>query len=77
MTKTITRFAAVLSLTVVLGTTPVFAGRPTRDGGGAPERPSIVRIVQKLMQRLLGLQPTSAPIVPVPAPSSTNTNINP
>ena len=77
MTRNITRFAAVLSLTVVLGATPAMAGRPSRDSGGAPERPSIVRIVQNLMQRLLRLLPTEGITVPIPSPSSTNTNTNP
>jgi len=73
MKKNISRFAAVLSLTVVLGSTPAIAA-PSRDGGGAPERTPIVRLIQKLVQRLFGVKPTAEPIIPIPGPSSTSPN---
>lgn len=71
MTKNIRRFATVLTLTAVLASTPAFAG-PNRSGGDVSERPALVRIVQKMMQKLFGLKPTAAPTIPIP-PESPNT----
>lgn len=68
MTKNIRRFATVLTLTAVLASTPAFAG-PNRSAGDVPDRPAIVRIVQKLMQKLFGLKTYAAPTIPIPPES--------
>ncbi len=65
MTKNIRRFATVVTLTAALATTPAFAG-PNRDGGDVSDRPALVRIVQKMMQKLFKLKPTAAPTIPIP-----------
>jgi len=68
MNKNIRRIAAALSLTVILASTPAFAG-PSRDGSGAPERPGIVRLIKKVM-RLIGIKVTAEPTLPIPGPNA-------
>ena len=65
MTKNIRRFATALTLTAVLASTSAFAGPNRTPGGDVPERPALVRIVQKLLKKL-GLQPTSGISIPIP-----------
>ena len=65
MNKNIRRFATVVTLTAVLaGTTPAFAG--PRNGGDVSERPALVRIVQKMLQKLFGLTTNSGISIPIP-----------
>lgn len=68
MNKNIRRIAAALSLTFVLATTPAFAG-PSRDRGSVPERPGIVRVIQKLL-RIFGVKTMAEPIIPIPGPNA-------
>jgi hypothetical protein len=67
--KNIRRFATALSLTVVLASTPAIASTTSRDTGADRERPGIVRVIQRLVQKLIGVKTTAEPSIPIPAPS--------
>lgn len=70
MSKIIRRFAAVSLLTAVVTATPVVAA-PARDYGADRERAPIVRVLKQIAKKIFGLLPTSGPIGPVPAPTTT------
>lgn len=67
--KNIYRFVVVFSLAAALGSTPAIAA-PSRDAGSGPERPGIVRIVEKLIKKIFRLTPTEAITVPIPNPDN-------
>ena len=72
MNKNIRRFAAAVSLTFVLSATPVIAA-PSRDGGDVGrERTGIVRVVQRILNKIFRLTTTSLPTGPIPVTSPTN-----
>jgi hypothetical protein len=66
MNRNIRRFAAALSLTFVLASSPVLAA-PNR-GGADRDGTTIVKIVKKLA-RLIGIGATAEPSGPPPSPS--------
>lgn len=65
MTTNIRRFAAVLSLTVALASTPAMAV-PSRPTPGDPDRGGIVRVIQRLFSKVFHLVAMAEPSVPIP-----------
>jgi len=68
MNTNIRRFAAVVTLTLVLGT-PAIA-KPNRDNVDR-ERAPIARLL-RIIKRLVGVTPTQELVPPIPSPNVSN-----
>lgn len=71
MTKNIRRFAATISLTLMLTASGAIAA-PTSDRDIDRDRTSIVRAVKQFVKRVFRVGVSSTPVGPIPAPTAPN-----